>query len=68
MNTLSATIDMPDIVDSGSVSTSAGGDTTESSGDYIAILNETATSFDVSVYNSSNARIVKTVVWMTKGY
>lgn len=87
VNTLSATIDMPDIVDSGSVSTSAGGDTTESlnatyysipnvtgtivngaSGDYIAILNETATSFDVSVYNSSNARIVKTVVWMTKGY
>jgi len=87
VNTLSATIDMPDIVDSGSVSTSAGGDTTESlnvtyysipnvtgtivngaSGDYIAILNETATSFDVSVYNSSNARIIKTVVWMTKGY
>jgi len=87
INTLSASVDMPDLVDSGSVSTGTGGDTTVNltanyfstphitgtivngaSGDYIAILNQTATSFDVSVYNSSNARIVKTIVWMAKGY
>ena len=87
VNTLSVTVDMPDIVDSGSVSTSSGVETSVSfnatyyaipnvtgtivdgsSGDYISISNVTATSFNVSVYNSSSTRIIKNIVWMAKGY
>lgn len=87
LNTLRVTVDMPDIVDSGSVNTGSGGETSVSfnatyyaipnvtgtivngaSGDYISISNVTATSFSVSVYNSSSTRIIKTIVWMAKGY
>ena len=42
--------------------------TTNSSGDYYVISNSTATGFDVSVYNSSDTRIAKTVNWTATGY
>ena len=42
--------------------------TTNSSGDYYVISNSSATGFDVSVYNSSNTRIAKTVNWTATGY
>ena len=42
--------------------------TTNASGDYYAISNSSATGFDVSVYNSSNTRIAKTVNWTATGY
>ena len=42
--------------------------TTNSSGDYYVISNSSATGFDVSVYNSSDTRIAKTVNWTATGY
>ena len=42
--------------------------TTNSSGDYYVISNSAATGFDVSVYNSSDTRIAKTVNWTATGY
>ena len=42
--------------------------TANSSGDYYVVSNSTATGFDVSVYNSSNTRIAKTVNWTATGY
>ena len=42
--------------------------TTNASGDYYVISNSTATGFDVSVYNSSDTRIAKTVNWTATGY
>ena len=42
--------------------------TTNSSGDYYVINNSTATGFDVSVYDSSDTRIAKTVNWTATGY
>ncbi len=42
--------------------------TTNASGDYYVISNSSATGFDVSVYNSSNTRIAKTVNWTATGY
>jgi len=42
--------------------------TTNASGDYYVISNSSATGFDVSVYNSSDTRIAKTVNWTATGY
>ncbi len=42
--------------------------TANASGDYYVISNSTATGFDVSVYNSSDTRIAKTVNWTATGY
>lgn len=42
--------------------------TTQSSGDYYVISNSSATGFDVSVYNSSDARVARTVTWTATGY
>jgi predicted phage tail protein len=42
--------------------------TTNASGDYYVISNSSATGFDVSVYNSSDTRITKTVNWTATGY
>lgn len=42
--------------------------TTNASGDYYVVSNSTATGFDVSVYNSSDTRIAKTVNWTATGY
>ena len=42
--------------------------TTNASGDYYVISNNAATGFDVSVYNSSDTRIAKTVNWTATGY
>ena len=42
--------------------------TTNATGDYYVISNSTATGFDVSVYNSSDTRIAKTVNWTATGY
>mgnify|MGYP002621258146 CR=1 FL=1 len=42
--------------------------TTNATGDYYVISNSSATGFDVSVYNSSDTRIAKTVNWTATGY
>ncbi len=42
--------------------------TTNSSGDYYVITNSAATGFDVSVYDSNDTRIAKTVNWTATGY
>lgn len=87
ISALSATVDMPDVVDSGSLTTSASSATTVNfnqtfyaapdvtgtivngaTGDYITIASITATSFSVSVKDSSNNFIAKDVIWMSKGY
>lgn len=39
-----------------------------STGDYLDFSNVTATSFDVSVKNSSGSKIAKTINWIAKGY
>lgn len=42
--------------------------TTQNSGDYYVISNSAATGFDVSVYNSSDTRVARTVTWTATGY
>jgi len=42
--------------------------TTQASGDYYVISNSSATGFDVSVYNSSDTRVARTVTWTATGY
>ena len=44
------------------------GFTTQASGDYYVISNSSATVFDVSVYNSSDARQARTIRWTATGY
>jgi hypothetical protein len=42
--------------------------TTQATGDYYVISSSSATGFSVSVYNSSNARVARTVTWTATGY
>ena len=42
--------------------------TTQATGDYYVISNSSATGFDVSVYNSSDTRVARTVTWTATGY
>lgn len=42
--------------------------TTQATGDYYVISSSSATGFSVSVYNSSNAPVARTVTWTATGY